>query len=100
MESEIVKTIVNEKEYEVKIIQKDGKFFAKTHINFFGEITIPDFGGGHEGALQNLSVRISNIVKTLQMDEAREARRRAAEAQAAAVPVSDLNFNNFKKADA
>ena len=72
---ESVNVSVMEKEFAVSLSEKDGKVFAKTHIDHFGEVTVSDFGGGREGALKNLRARVSNIMGTLREDEAREARR-------------------------
>jgi hypothetical protein len=80
---EKVKVVVHEKDFEVEIHEKQGKFFAKTHINHFGEITVPDFGGGRDKALQSIQARIGNIVKTMQMDEGRENRRKVREEELA-----------------
>ena len=66
---------VMEKEFQVALSEKDGKTFAKTHIDHFGEVTVSDFGGGRDGALKNIRARVSNIMGTLREDEAREARR-------------------------
>jgi hypothetical protein len=74
--SEKVKINIHEKDFEVEIYEKQGKVFAKTHINNFGEIVVPDFGGGKDRAIKNMQARIGNIVTALQMDEAREARRK------------------------
>jgi hypothetical protein len=77
--AEKVKVTVHEKEFEVEIQEKQGKSFAKTHINNFGEVTVPDFGGGRAKALENIQARIGNILRALQADENREARRKALE---------------------
>ncbi|HEY5040216.1 MAG TPA: hypothetical protein VIJ93_14205 [bacterium] len=74
--SEKVKINIHEKDFEVEIFEKQGKIFAKTHINNFGEIVVPDFGGGKDRALKNIQARIGNIVTALQMDEARIVRRK------------------------
>lgn len=74
--SEKVKINIHEKDFEVEIYEKQGKVFAKTHINNFGEVVVPDFGGGKDRAIKNMQARIGNIVTALQMDEAREARRK------------------------
>jgi hypothetical protein len=81
--SESVSINVMEKEFPVSLSEKDGKTFAKTHIDNFGEVTVGDFGGGHDGALKNLRARVSNIVGTLREDEAREARRNPPSAEGA-----------------
>ena len=73
--TEKVKITIHEKEFEVELFEQNGKIYAKTHINNFGEIQVPDFGGGRDRALQNIQSRIANIVTALQSDEARETRR-------------------------
>ncbi len=83
MSNETVNMTVHEKEFEVNLIEKDDKIFAKTHINNFGEVRVPDFGGGKERALENLKARVGNILTALEGDDARELRRKEA-AQAAA----------------
>jgi hypothetical protein len=82
--AETVKVSIHEKEFEVEFFEKHGKVFAKSHINNFGEVTVPDFGGGREKALQNIQARIGNILKALQMDEARLARLKQWEEEQAA----------------
>jgi hypothetical protein len=74
--SEKVKVSVHEKDFEVELFEKQGKFFAKTHVNNFGEVSVADLGGGKEKALKNIQARIGNIVRALQSDEDREARRK------------------------
>ena len=73
---EIVKVTIHEKDFEVELFEKNGKIFAKTHVNNFGEILVPDFGGGREKALQNVQARIGNIVTAMAADEARDTRRK------------------------
>ncbi len=74
--TEKVKVTIHEKDFEVEIFEKQGKIFAKSHVNNFGEVMVPDFGGGRDRALQNIQARIGNIVAAMQSDEAREARRK------------------------
>jgi hypothetical protein len=74
--SEKVKVSVHDKDFEVELFEKQGKFFAKTHVNNFGEVSVADLGGGKEKALKNIQARIGNIVRALQSDEDREARRK------------------------
>ncbi len=74
--SEKVKVTIHEKDFEVELYEKQGKIFAKTHVNNFGEIQVPDFGGGRDKALRNIQARIGNIMTAMQSDEAREARRK------------------------
>jgi hypothetical protein len=74
--SEKVKVNIHEKDFEVEIFEKQGKVFAKSHVNNFGEVMVPDFGGGRDRALLNIQARIGNIVMAMQMDDAREARRK------------------------
>lgn len=74
--TEKIKVNIHEKDFEVEIFEKQGKVFAKAHVNNFGEVMVPDFGGGREKALQNIQARIGNIVAAMQSDEAREARRK------------------------
>ncbi len=74
--SEKVKVSIHEKDFEVEIFEKQGKTFAKSHVNNFGEVQVPDFGGGRDRALLNIQARIGNIVMAMQSDEAREARRK------------------------
>jgi hypothetical protein len=74
--TEKVKVNIHEKDFEVELFEKQGKIFAKTHVNNFGEVMVPDFGGGRDKALQNIQARIGNIVAAMQSDEAREARRK------------------------
>ncbi len=64
----------HEKEFEVEIYEENGKVFAKTHVNNFGEIRVPDFGGGKEKAILNIQARIGNIMTALATDKAREDR--------------------------
>jgi hypothetical protein len=88
MPSQNVSVTVHEKEFEVTLVEKDGKVFAKTHINNFGEVQVPDFGGGRDRALENIKARIGNILAALENDEARVTRKREA-AQAAASPAQE-----------
>lgn len=74
--TEKVKVSIHEKDFEVEIFEKQGKTFAKSHVNNFGEVQVPDFGGGRDRALLNIQARIGNIVMAMQSDEAREARRK------------------------
>ena len=74
--TEKVKVTIHEKDFEVEIFEKQGKIFAKSHVNNFGEVMVPDFGGGRDRALQNIQARIGNIVTAMQSDEARETRRK------------------------
>jgi hypothetical protein len=74
--TEKVKVNIHEKDFEVELFEKQGKVFAKVHVNNFGEVMVPDFGGGREKALQNIQARIGNIVTAMQLDEARENRRK------------------------
>ncbi len=81
--AEKVKVTIHEKDFEVELFEKDKKTFAKCHVNNFGEVMVPDFGGGREKALLNIQARIGNIMKAMQSDEAREARRKEWEAEQA-----------------
>jgi hypothetical protein len=74
--TEKVKVNIHEKDFEVELFEKQGKVFAKTHVNNFGEVMVPDFGGGRDKALLNIQARIGNIVTAMQSDEARENRRK------------------------
>ena len=74
--TEKIKVNIHEKDFEVEIFEKQGKIFAKAHVNNFGEVMVPDFGGGREKALQNIQARIGNIIAAMQSDEAREVRRK------------------------
>jgi len=85
--AEKVKVTVHEKDFEVEIHEKQGKFFAKTHVNNFGEITVPDFGGGRSKALENIKARIGNVLRALQMDENRENKSKAVTEEAAVSPA-------------
>jgi hypothetical protein len=77
--AEKIKVTIHEKDFEVEVFEKQGKVFAKTHINNFGEVSVPDFGGGKERAIQNIQARIGNILLSLESDSAREARRKQRE---------------------
>jgi len=74
--TEKVKVNIHEKDFEVELFEKQGKIFAKTHVNNFGEVQVPDFGGGKDKALKNIQARIGNIMTAMQSDEARETRRK------------------------
>jgi hypothetical protein len=74
--TEKVKINVHEKDFEVELYEKQGKFYAKTHVNNFGEIVVADLGGGKEKALKSIQARVGNIVMALQSDEDRENRRK------------------------
>ncbi len=74
--TEKVKVNIHEKDFEVELFEKQGKVFAKTHVNNFGEVQVPDFGGGKDKALKNIQARIGNIMTAMQSDEARETRRK------------------------
>ena len=71
--TEKMKVTVHEKDFEVEFQEKQGKIFAKCHINNFGEVVVPDFGGGKERALLNIQARIGNVMAAMMADEAREA---------------------------
>jgi len=96
---EAVKVTIHEKDFEVELFEKNGKIFAKTHVNNFGEITVPDFGGGREKALQNIQSRIGNIMTAMTSDEARDTRRKqweeeqAKKQQGAAAPAPDTTIS-------
>ena len=77
--TEKIKVSVSEKEYEVEVFEKHGKVYAKTHINNFGEVTVPDFGGGKDKAVKNMEVRINNIMKAMGSDDERESRKKQKE---------------------
>ena len=89
--SEKVKVSIHEKDFEVEISEKQGKFFAKCHVNNFGEVMVSDFGGGRDKALRNIQARIGNIVVAMQSDEAREARRKQWEEEQAAKKQQSSN---------
>ncbi len=72
--SEKISVNVHEKDYEVELYEKQGKFYAKTNLNNFGEIVVAGVGGGKENALKGIQARIGNIVTSLQSDEDRENR--------------------------
>ena len=74
--NEKVKVNIHEKDFEVELFEKQGKIFAKAHVNNFGEVMVPDFGGGKDRALKNIQARIGNIMMAMQSDDAREARRK------------------------
>jgi len=74
--TEKVKVTIHEKDFEVELFEKQGKVFAKTHVNNFGEVQVPDFGGGKDKAIKNIQARIGNIMTAMQSDEARETRRK------------------------
>jgi hypothetical protein len=90
MHTETVRLSVHEKEFEVTLTEKEGKIFAKTHINNFGEIQVPDLGGGKEKALEGMKARIGNILSALEADEAREVRKRDAAQQPAPAPAASV----------
>jgi hypothetical protein len=77
--TEKVKVVIHEKDFEVELYEKQGKYFAKSHVNDFGEVVVPDFGGGKDRALKNIQARIGNIVTALQSDADRETRRKQRE---------------------
>lgn len=77
--TEKVKVVIHEKDFEVELYEKQGKYFAKAHVNDFGEVVVPDFGGGKDRALKNIQARIGNIVTALQSDADRIARRKQRE---------------------
>ena len=81
-----VKVTVHEKDFEVEVFEKNGKVFAKTTINHFGEIIVPDFGGGKTKVLENVQARIGNILRSIEADEAR-ANRAKAQAEGEAQPT-------------
>jgi len=89
--TEKVKVTVHEKDFEVEIAEKQGKHYAKCHINNFGEVTVSDFGGGRDKALRNIQARIGNIIGAMQSDEERIARRKAWEEEQAAKAASQNN---------
>lgn len=89
--AEKVKVTIHEKDFEVEVFEKQGKIFAKAHVNNFGEVMVPDFGGGKDRALQNIQARIGNIVTAMQMDEARETRRKQREDELAKKQQSQNN---------
>lgn len=74
--TEKMKVTVHEKDFEVEFQEKQGKVFAKCHINNFGEVVVPDFGGGKDRALLNIQARIGNVMAAMMADEAREARKK------------------------
>jgi len=91
--TEKIKVTIHEKDFEVEIFEKQGKVFAKTHINNFGEVSVPDFGGGKDRAVQNIQARIGNILLALESDAAREARRKQREEEIQA-KRQQANSNN------
>ena len=88
--TEKVKVNIHEKDFEIEIFEKQGRVFAKTHVNDFGEIVVPDFGGGKERALKNIQARIGNIVAAMQSDVDRETRRKLREEE----QIKKQNQNN------
>ncbi len=88
--TEKVKVNIHEKDFEIEIFEKQGRVFAKTHVNDFGEIVVPDFGGGRERALKNIQARIGNIVAAMQSDVDRETRRKQREEE----QIKKQNQNN------
>jgi hypothetical protein len=76
LSAEKVKVTIHDKDFEVELFEKEKKWFAKCHVNNFGEIMVPDFGGGREKALQNIQARIGNVMTAMLSDEARETRRK------------------------
>ena len=89
--TEKVKVNIHEKDFEVELFEKQGKVFAKAHVNNFGEVQVPDFGGGKEKALKNIQARIGNIMTAMQSDEARETRRKQWEEEQAKKQQSQNN---------
>ena len=89
--TEKIKVNIHEKDFEVEIFEKQGKTFAKSHVNNFGEVVVPDFGGGRDRALKNIQARIGNIVVAMQLDEARETRRKQWEEEQAKKQQSPNN---------
>jgi len=74
--SEKVKISIHEKDFEIELYEKQGKFYAKTQVNHFGEVVVADLGGGREKALKGIQARVGNIVGALQSDLDRETRRK------------------------
>jgi hypothetical protein len=74
--NEKVKVNIHEKDFEIELYEKQGKFYAKTQVNPFGEVVVADLGGGKEKALKSIQARIGNIVGALKSDEDRENRRK------------------------
>jgi hypothetical protein len=96
---EVVKVTIHEKDFEVELFEKDGKIYAKTHVNNFGEIMVPDFGGGRDKAILNIQARIGNIVTAMTADENRETRQKqweeeqAKKQQAAPSPAPETTLS-------
>ena len=74
--NEKIKVIIHEKDFEIELYEKQGKFYAKTHLNNFGEVIVADLGGGKDKALKSIQARIGNILGALESDQARESRRK------------------------
>ena len=89
--NEKVKVNIHEKDFEIELYEKQGKFYAKTLVNPFGEIVVADLGGGKEKALKSIQARIGNIVGALKSDEDRENRRK----QHAEELANKQNQNNW-----
>jgi hypothetical protein len=72
---EKVKITIHETDFEIVLFEEKGKVFAKAYINNFGEIIVPDLGGGKDRALRNIQAHIANILAALQNDLDREAKK-------------------------
>ncbi len=91
---EKLKVMVHEKEYEVVLFEEKGKVFARAHINNFGEITVPDLGGGRDRALRNVQARIANVLSALQEDLDREEKKRQRQLEQEAKKQQEKVQNN------
>ena len=52
-----------EREFDVELRREEGKVFAEVELPGFGQLSVPDMGGGEDAALEGLRMRISNILK-------------------------------------
>lgn len=54
---------VLEREFEVEVRHEGGKVFAEIELPGVGRWSVPDMGGGEEGALEGLRMRLLNYLK-------------------------------------
>ncbi len=64
MAKEETRTVtVFEREFKVELRHADGKVFAEMDLPGFGQLSVPDMGGGEEAALEGIRLRIHNYLK-------------------------------------
>ena len=72
-DSKMVEVELDGTKFPVKVVSRNGKFFAEAVVEGFGAISVPDFGGGEARVLKEIRARLAVILRDLKSDKKEDA---------------------------